>query len=437
MKSFMISHSFLYTCVYLLSLVPSVSPFQTAPTTIDISESAPRDVVSLYDWAANYGIQRSDCFELSSEDGLDIYAITNQNIPADSPIICVPNNLIMSGTKSFQELTAEDPTIQKAEEILSPSDSLPLFYLFLNILRQFELGDQSPWYQWLNSLPRYYSNGASMTDFCFGCLPPYAAQQALAEKTRLKRFELALNEISSATIQLETKSNKDLCKWAYNVVHTRHQELEGGDCCLIPLADYFNHGGTESDVYFSYDDEGNCYVYSTHDTVAGQPLRMCYSDPSNPSSILAKWGFLDSSSPATFCKYLIDEPSPELYQLGYPSQMVFYDNGSVSKEVWDIILYEHLEVSGKKAFYRARMSGDEATIGELHEKYFAQTFNVLQTHVKSILNDLDELETGLDTQMSMGKDAKRHPRLQLLRSHNEFVKNTFELVEQNLNQMFS
>ena len=55
----------------------------------------------------------------------------------------------------------------------------------------------------------------------------------------------------------------------------------------------------------------------------------------------------------------------------------------------------------------------------------------------AIINELDDLEVGLKTQMSMGQDAKRHPRLPLLMNHNEFVKHTFELVELNLNQMFS
>ena len=111
-----------------------------------------------------------------------------------------------------------------------------------------------------------------MTDFCFGCLPPYAAQQALAEKNKLKRFELALNDVG--VLGDETRRNSDLVKWAFNVVQTRYQETPGGDYCLVPLADYFNHGGTEANAVVTYDDGGNCYVYSTRDVPAGQPLRV-------------------------------------------------------------------------------------------------------------------------------------------------------------------
>jgi hypothetical protein len=114
-----------------------------APATVNISENAPREVASLSNWAEQYGVEISDCFELTSEDGLDIFAMTNQNLPADSPIVCIPNDLIMTGTKAWQEY-ANDPTIQRAEQYLSPSDNVT-FYLFLKILKEYELGIQSPW----------------------------------------------------------------------------------------------------------------------------------------------------------------------------------------------------------------------------------------------------------------------------------------------------
>ena len=61
----------------------SYSPLASSTVTLDIAESAPRDIVSLYDWASNYGIQTCDGFELTSQDGgYDVYAITNKNIPS-------------------------------------------------------------------------------------------------------------------------------------------------------------------------------------------------------------------------------------------------------------------------------------------------------------------------------------------------------------------
>ena len=124
-----------------------------------------------------------------------------------------------------------------------------------------------------------------MTDFCFSCLPPYAAKQAQAEKSRLKRFQLALDEV--LFLSDETKANSALTEWAFNVVQTRYQENAGGDYCLIPMADYFNHamGGTNIDVYLSFDDNGNCYANAIQDLATGQPLRILYGDPTNPSQV--------------------------------------------------------------------------------------------------------------------------------------------------------
>jgi hypothetical protein len=55
--------------------------------------------------------------------------------------------------------------------------------------------------------------------------------------------------------------------------------------------------------------------------------------------------------------------------------------------------------------------------------------------VNYLINELDELEIGLLTQIDQGRDANRHPRLPLLMRHNEVVKGTLENVEQNLGNM--
>eukprot|EP00584_Thalassiosira_punctigera_P021845 CAMPEP_0172573862 /NCGR_PEP_ID=MMETSP1067-20121228/136410_1 /TAXON_ID=265564 ORGANISM="Thalassiosira punctigera, Strain Tpunct2005C2" /NCGR_SAMPLE_ID=MMETSP1067 /ASSEMBLY_ACC=CAM_ASM_000444 /LENGTH=448 /DNA_ID=CAMNT_0013366481 /DNA_START=977 /DNA_END=2323 /DNA_ORIENTATION=- len=402
----------------------------SAATKVDITENVQRNIASLYEWGANYGVQMN-CFEISSEDtfyGADYYAIANQNLPAESPIVCVPSDLIMTGNKCRQDFGTQ----ASAERVLKLSCHTA-FYLFLKVLSEYENGYQSPWFPWLNSLPRFYSTAASMTDFCYSCLPPYAAKQGRDEKARLKRFELALDNIPF--LSDETKRNQDLIKWAYNVVYTRYHETPGGDWVLVPLGDYFNHGGSEVDVYLSYDGEGNCYCYTTRDVQAGQPLRICYGDQTNPSQLLAKYGFLDESSPGTYCKWIAKDPSPQLFDLGYPNRMLFYNDGSVSSEVWDVLLYEELgKVSEgqQTAFYQAHLMGDDATKAAYHNDYFAETLAVLQTHVDSLLEELGAL--GL-WQLTYDQTSGRHPRLPLIMRHNEFVKNTFALVQQNLNQM--
>jgi len=328
----------------------SQSSFSTS-TTIDITESAPRDIASLYEWGANYGIQTCDGFELTSDDGVDVYAMTHHPLPAHSPIICVPSDLVLTGSKAREELggdafRAEQILLNShdasSEHMAEISERISQFYLVLKVLAEYERGVSSPWYPWLNSLPRFYCNGASMTDFCFGCLPPYAAELALAEKKRLNQFVEALKEVPF--LSQGSKGDVDLTTWAYSVVQTRCSENpDDGDVCLVPMADFFNHQGAETDVYLSYDDDGNCFAYTTQDVPAGQPLRVCCGDPTNPSKLLAKYGFLDESSSATFAKYIVSNPTPEIFDMGYPAGMLFYQDGSISQEVWDTILYKELD----------------------------------------------------------------------------------------------
>ena len=210
------------------------------------------------------------------------------------------------------------------------------------------------------------------------------------------------------------------------------------------MADMFNHGGAEIDAYITYDDDGNCYAYSTRDIPAGQPLKICYGDPTNPSKLMARYGFLDESSSATFCKWIAEEPSSELFHLGYPNQMLFYNDGGISNEVWDCLLYEELGKESpdeQQSFYQAHMSGDEATKASYHEQYFPQSLAALRQHVTYILNELEELGewqmTIQNKERHTSLDTERHPRLPLIKSHNEFVKNSFDLVQQNLDNMAS
>ena len=430
------------------TVTPSITKDKTTTSlcssltsTINVSENAQRDLTPLMQWAVNCGLQTSDGFDVrrnADEDGLDDACVTtNQDLPRDSPILFVPAEVMMTGQMARQELGGG---ASGAEQMLSGfygSEEISKFYLFLKLLREFELGEASPYFQYLNSLPRFFSNGASMTDFCYGCLPPYAAGLALADKTRMKLFVQSLEEVSF--LNRETKANEDITKWAFAVVNTRCNDLPNGDVALIPIIDYFNHGGQyEANAYLSYDEQGNCYAYSNQDISAGGPLLLSYGDSTNPSKLLARYGFLDESSPATYCKYIVDGPSEEMKFMGYPDKMLFYEDGGISQEVWDCVLYEQLDKNNspqKQEFYQAFMSGDEVTKQRLHEECFFLTAQALESHVDYLVNELDELEIGIETQSKFGSHAHRHPRLPLLRRHNMYVKTILERVQENLSNM--
>ena len=90
----------------------------------------------------------------------------------------------------------------------------------------------------------------------------------------------------------------------------------------------------------------------------------------------------------------------------------------------------------QQAFHRAHMTGDEATKQYYHEQYFSQTLQVLKTHVDYLMNELDDLSES-SWRKTFRKDQNHHPRLPLILRHNNFVREIFALVEQNLDGMSS
>jgi hypothetical protein len=397
-------------------------------SVVNIAEDAPRDIEAMDEWASTCEVQRADGFQLTStSDGImdiDVSAMTSQDLPANTPVLFVPNNMILSSNQAMQELGRVEAA-ENQLHTLNASDQIRHFYLMLKILAEYEQGEDSPWYPWLNSLPRYYSNGASMTPFCYYCLPPLVASLAMQERSTFMYFDVKQVPFLSD----ETKANKDLIKWAFQIAYTRSFEADdgSGDLRIAPLIDMFNHG-TDTEIAISYDDEGNCYAQTTVDVPAGSPLRMSYGDPTNPSYLLARYGFLDESSPATFCKIMIPHKNSQLEDMGYAhNRMLFYkETGDVSPEVFDVLLYQILGASNvktRKQFYDAHMNDDYDTKQALHEQFWPETSAKLLEHVDTFLNELDEL-----TAKSYGKDFYEHPRLPLILKHNEFVRSTFIAV---------
>lgn len=205
------------------------SPLQV----VDISEEAVRDVESMQAWAQGYGVQNIPGLQLTSDDGSDIYAMTNEDVPAGSAIMFVPSNMFLSswGAK------AETGQLTEAEDLierLNGLEDLPQFYIFVKILLEYQNGEESPFFPWLNSLPRKFDSGAAMTPACYDCLPPLAAALAMEERVKYINCNQALKTVPF--ISDEIKADKDLTKWAFNVVATRSLPVQG-ESVIVPMVD--------------------------------------------------------------------------------------------------------------------------------------------------------------------------------------------------------
>jgi len=463
----------------------------TSDEYVTLEERAGRNIETFDDWAINMcGIQRVDGVHLTYTNPNDEYnqqdvsMMTDVDLPAGSPVMAIPAaGMIISSSSAKHDVeevcraTAaaaagnggagrdEDCCgLNKAVDLLQrlgAGDTIPKFYLFVKLVLEYSYGTSSSYYPYLDALPRLYYNSVSMTDFCYECLPPLVFQLSRRERVKFDNFYDAFQQLDprlfdgtsgqtgiGTTIQT---SKETILKWAFNVVHTRcfsgnrngqsgntngigDGGTDGEEQKIVIMADMFNHG-TETDVELMYDDEGNCNVYTVRDVPAGAPLRISYGCPTNPSEFFATYGFLDESSPATFCKIMNIPPTPELRTIGLDfSRMLFYkDTGDISPEVWDVLLYANVlknDLGTKQAFYEAHVNGDGETKNAIHSEYFGQTARELQQHVDMFLEQLQTLSSKSDD-----KDWNDHPRLPLILRHNEFVRSTFENVKARLDPM--
>jgi hypothetical protein len=138
---------------------------------IDINEGIQRDINTFDEWSTNCGVQRSDGFQIIESEtntgDIDYSVITSEPIPDESPVLFVSNEMIFTSENVRSELVEQDYGVEDAEQLLEklgvPPSYFPQYHLFLKILIEYQNGVDSPWYPWLNSLPRKFSNGSSMT----------------------------------------------------------------------------------------------------------------------------------------------------------------------------------------------------------------------------------------------------------------------------------
>lgn len=103
-------------------------------SSIDVDEDAPRDVQTFEEWAYNYGAQRSDGFQLVSDDGMDVYAATSQDLPTGTPVVFVPEHMILSSTKAMSELRT--PEMNGAEKVVlsvNAESEMRHYYIMLKV----------------------------------------------------------------------------------------------------------------------------------------------------------------------------------------------------------------------------------------------------------------------------------------------------------------
>jgi hypothetical protein len=401
---------------------------------IDLTdEYAQRDVYGMEEWCAQYGMQKAPGVEIYSDDGADYQLITQQGIGAGQTVVFVPADICMGSDAIAQELGGG---LSQAENILVQMDAgtqrrLPLFRLMAKILVEYDRGQDSVYFPWLNSLPRQFYNGVSMTDECFNCLPPYAGWLASNERINYGFFADALRQ---GYVQLNCINDERVVKWAYNVALTRFHEIwqPSRQKLIAPMADMLNHSA-QPNCEITFDNMGNCQVTALYDIQPGSPLTISLGDPTNPTPIFAQYGFLPADCATIFCKAMHLEPA--IKELGYDFKDLLFqtESGEIAPKVWDLFLMDILQKNDPGAaeqFYVACKTNDEGTKQQYHDNYFQYTLDALKQHVYGILGDVENL-----TAKAQSYDQRTHPRVPVIVAHNTLVANTFTMTAQLLEAM--
>ena len=307
------------------------------------------------------------------------------------------------------------------------------FITVTKILVEYEKGADSIYFPWLNSLPRQFYNGVSMTKVCFRCLPPYAGWLTQNERINCSHFTSALKQ-GYVPLSPETINNKAVCQWAYNCALTRFHEIWQPQRAKVigPMADLLNHAA-EPNCEITVDYEGNMNVVALFDIPSGSTMTISYGDPTNPTPLFAKYGFLPQDCTTIFCKAM--QLQPQIEELGYDfTELLFQtETGEVAPKVWDIFLYDILQnndYNASQLFRLACTSNDEGTKQQYHSEWYSYTLAALKEHVYSILSDAEKL-----TRKAQKMDLAKHPRVPVIVAHNQLVSQTFTMTAQLLESL--
>lgn len=148
----------------------------TRISAVQIDEYATRDYDSFVEWGNNYGLSQENGFQLSEQFG-EWGIMAGQNAQAGSRLLFVPAMLRITSSRVRQEEFPQlEPAIAQFFDATNSKGQQNLdcqFYLFLKVLQEYEQQESSPYYAWLNALPRKFRTALTFDPFEMECLPPF------------------------------------------------------------------------------------------------------------------------------------------------------------------------------------------------------------------------------------------------------------------------
>ncbi len=408
--------------------------------------NAKRDVSSLGEWAEKNKIKISSSTSVTLDSG-ENYGITlDKTTDKYETILSVPKELVLDSERIRKAWIQHlQPSLDKIKR-LGLDESALNFVLIVKIIYEHNLGDESVWYEWIESLPKAFDTGVFMDEVELDCLPPFALALANFQNQQLEIFGKSYELLKGTPIYVDSVTD-DFLKWAFNVVMTRCWRYEQSDDdddivrpIAVPFGDMFNHREPPNVMVKDSDSfDAVEFVLSEDIDVPDDEERGLYLSYglTNPHRFLTVFGFCDETMPEVFSQLLFSKPTPELINLGCEdrSKMVYRTaDGGISTSVWDCILYTLLaQVPEEQTeFYSAHIENNIEKKMSFHIKYALEEALTLRNHVEGTANEFKDLVTKIDAMSEAERSS--HPRLEMIRRHNFFLYRTFDKVKQRIDQ---
>eukprot|EP00980_Cylindrotheca_fusiformis_P026185 scaffold15497_cov117-Cylindrotheca_fusiformis.AAC.12 len=140
---------------------------QSTTSQISLDRTAQRQIDQFQGWAGSCDVQADYGFCLQGQlliDGTieDYFAATATGAPEGARVLYVPGEMILSSLRIAQEYAGY---VDASLQLLTEMDMQHLhkhFHLFLRILIEYEQGEESPYFPWLDALPRMWNTAVSM-----------------------------------------------------------------------------------------------------------------------------------------------------------------------------------------------------------------------------------------------------------------------------------
>jgi len=439
--------------IYVLFNIETCASFGQSAFKTSLSREATfavktvkRDISSLGQWAEASKIKISPSASVTSDSG-ENYGITlDKSTEKYETILSIPKELVLDSEHIRKEWFEHlKPALDNIKSFGLDESTLN-FILLVKIIYEQNLGEQSVWCEWIESLPQSFDTGVYMDEVESDCLPPFALALKNFQVQQLEIFEDSFELLKGTPIYVDGVTG-DLIKWAFNVVMTRcwryEQDSDDDDIVrpiAVPFGDMFNHREPPNVMVKDADSfDAVEFVLSEDIEVPEGEERGLYLSYglTNPHRFLIVFGFCDETMPEVFSQLLFSKPTPELINLGCEdrSRIVYRTaDGGVSTSVWDCILYTLLAQVPEEQieFYTAHIEQNLEKKMTFHKKYALEEALTLRNHVEGTAKEFKDLVTKIDAMDEAERTS--HPRLAMIRRHNHFLYRTFDKVRQRIDQ---